>query len=68
MAFDMRAYVSERSAADNADRVLMKNYLKNGNLVQFPENQQIFANHVIDTRNPRRNNNMLGWGSRRFAG
>ena len=67
MAFDMRAYVSERSAADNADRVLMKNYLKNGNLVQFPENQQIFANHVIDTRNPRRNN-MLGWGSRRFAG
>ena len=68
MVFDMRAYVSARSVANNANRMLMKNYLKNGNLVQFPENQQLFANHVIDTRSPRRNSNMLGWGSRRFAG
>ena len=71
MAFDMRAYVSERSTADNADRVLMRSYLNNKEVEAFPENDELFANHVIETRSgreARNNRNMLGWGSRRFSG
>ena len=67
----MQAYVNDRSAADNADRVLMRSYLNHGEVEVFPENDELFANHVIETRSDReaRNNRkMLGWGSRRFSG
>ena len=67
----MQAYVDDRFAADNADRVLMRSYLNNGEVEVFPKNDELFENHVIETRSgreARRNRNMLGWGSRRFSG
>ena len=71
LAFNMQAYVDDRFAADNADRVLMRSYLNNREVEVFPENDELFANHVIETRSgreARNNRNMLGLGSRRFSG
>ena len=67
-AFNMREYISERTATDAENRIHFKNYLKTGKANVIPENIKIFANHVIDTRVPRiPKNTMLGWGSRRFV-
>ena len=67
VAFNMKGYVSERTATDAGNRIHFKNYLKTGKANVIPENIKIFANYVIDTRVPKiPKNTMLGWGSRRF--